>query len=193
MRSMIIVVAKHNFENALRRAFFESLGVSEATCDCMTSARDNEQYFGLIESNDLSLSDGRNAAQLKLAKAGTRFDEIQSHRLTIFSIESGEEDLDEYVAILMHICAKRVEEGRGYFGECKSAVKDNNYAVVYIETDDHSSRVRMCEPRGIAHSSYGDRYSSMKAASHEGVVGVTQYILDCVREDPQCNLKTILD
>lgn len=192
MKSVIIVVAKHNFENALRRAFFESLGISDAACDCMTSARDNEQYFDLVKNNAPGLSDDRNAAQLKLAKEGTKFDEIQSHRLTIFSIESDEEGLDEYVTILLSNSAKRIEEGRRDLGECKSPTKDNNYAVMYVETDDRSARVRMCEPEDLSHSSCEHRYSGLRAASHRGAVGVAQYIFNCIQQDPNCNIKTIV-
>lgn len=192
MKSIIIVVAKHNFENALRRAFFESLGVSDAACDCMTSACDNEQYFDLVKNNDPSLSDDRNVAQLKLAREETKFNEIQSHRLTIFSIESDEEGLDEYVTILLSNSVKRVEEGRRDLGECKSPTKDNNYAVMYVETDDRSVRVRMCEPEDLSRSSCEHGCSGMRAASHRGAVGVAQYIFDCIQQDPDCNIKSIV-
>lgn len=192
MRSFIYAVARGSFENAVRRAFFESLGVSDAACDCMSSNRDNGYYFELISNNDSSLSENRNDAQRRLASPKTKFTEKTVHGLTIFCVESEEGSLCGFFQVLVDACIKRVEEGKGYPTECRNYGGENDYSIVYVERSFNGLKVIAALPDGLSESLCEGNYQNLRLASHHGVIGVSKCIANELSKDGRRSVQSII-
>lgn len=192
MRSFIYAVARGSFENAVRRAFFESLGVSDAACDCMSSNRDNGHYFELISSNDSSLSKNRNDAQRRLASPKTKCSEKTVHGLTVFCVESEEGSLCDFFQVLVDTCIKRVEEGKDYSSECRNHGGKNDYSVVYVEQSPNGLKVIAALPDGLSESLCECDYQSLRSASHHGAIGVSKYIANELSKDGRRSVQSII-
>lgn len=192
MKSLIYAVARDSFENALRRAFFESLGVSEAACDCMTSNCNNEHYFNLIQNNDISLSENRNEAQRRLANSNTQLLEKKTHRFTVFCVESDEGSLSDFYRVFVDACASRVEEGKSYQAECRNYGSKNNYTVVYAERTINGLCGIAAWPDDFILPMGQSEFHNLRSASHHGAMDLSKFIFSELSKDERRTMQSVL-